>query len=69
MSVKVKIEDTKGVIRTRKSQKDGTYHDQNIDDAKGVFRNRQSKKDRQHWPKDKEQKDNDLSNIYQPVLR
>ena len=41
-----KCEDTKGVIRSRKS-KDRQHNDQKCEDTKGVIRSRKSK-DRQH---------------------
>jgi hypothetical protein len=42
-----KCEDTKGVIRRRKS-KDRQYNGQKCEDTKGVIRSRKSKKDRQY---------------------
>ena len=42
-----KFEDTKGVIRSRKSTKDRQCNDQRFEDTKGVIRRRKSKKNRQ----------------------
>jgi hypothetical protein len=43
----LKLEDTKEVIRSRKS-KDRQYNGLDLEDAKGVIRSRKSKKDRQY---------------------
>jgi hypothetical protein len=42
------FEDTKGVIRSRKSKKNRQHNDQMFDDTKGVIRSRKFKKNRQH---------------------
>ena len=43
----LELQDTKGVIRSRKSQ-DRHYNGLELEDAKGVIRSRKSKKDRQY---------------------
>ena len=42
------FEDTKGVIRSRKSKRDRQHNGQKFEDTKGVIRSRQPKKDRQY---------------------
>jgi hypothetical protein len=44
----LELEDTKGIIRSRKS-KDRQYYDLELEDTKGVIRIRKSTKDRQHY--------------------
>ena len=43
-----KFDDTKGVIRRRKSKKNKQYNGQKCEDTKGVMRRRKSKKGRQY---------------------
>ena len=43
-----KFEDTKGVIRSRKSKKNRQHIGQKFEDTKGVIRSRKSKKNKQH---------------------
>ena len=58
-----KVEDTKGVIRRRKSKKDRQYNGQKCEDTKGIIRIRKSK-DRQYNGQKKKDKrtNNNLQN-------
>jgi hypothetical protein len=53
------FEDTKGIIKSRKSKKDRQCKAQKFEDTKGVIRSRKSRRDRQYkaqnkiWSKDK----------------
>jgi hypothetical protein len=60
------FEDTKGVIRFRKSKKNRHYNGQKLEDTEGVIRNRKSKKNRQHNGQKKKDKrtNNDIQNIH-----
>jgi uncharacterized protein involved in type VI secretion and phage assembly len=44
----LELQDTKGVIRSRKSKKDRQYNGLELEDTKGAIRSRKSKKDRQY---------------------
>ena len=60
------LEDTKGVIRIRISNKNRQHNGQKLEDTKGVIRIRISKKNRQHNGQKKKHKktNNDLQNMH-----
>jgi hypothetical protein len=63
-----RLEDTKGVIRSRKSKIDRQYNGQKLEDTKGVIRSHLSKKERPTIQRPKEygytvMTNNDLQNI------